>query len=514
MTSRTVRSPDGRARSIAGWAIGGLVVWLLLLTWALGIGRYGGPDEPAHITRAAAVADGQVRGAPATGMAGGFRVVSVPSPLASGDPSCYRHDPTVPATCSDAADTIGRSSVATSAGINPPLYYALVGFPVRWLGQADDTTWYRLVAVFWNALVLLLVVWRASRRRAGRAHVVSTLAVVAAVTPAAWFLFGVVNPNGLEVALALLAWVSLPSCRDAASRTAACWWVAGPAAIAIAIRPISVVWVAALAAVFLARTRWTYGWAWRHRVVLVAPIAAAGVAVAAWNAWIGLEFDDPRTADHGGRLDVLRSSLGGIPSTLREMVGSAGWLEYSMPAASQLVWWIGALAVVVTAWRQRDAGMRGSLVGWATVLTLGPVVFEVVAADRVGLIWQGRYSIPTTMAVAASAVAIVDRRDTPWARLDRRTIVAAAAVVALAELAAYWTTLHRSTVGTAGSWWFVAATDARWDPLVPPLALLAVHAAVLATAVLATAVLATAVDPVAAGPVTRTWSRVDEAQTT
>src|SRR5204863_448953 len=81
-------------------------------------------------------------------------------PLASGDPSCYRHDSTLPATCagertrSDGGSLPGTVSVATSSGINPPLYYALVGVPVRWLGHAADSTWYRLVATGWNALVL------------------------------------------------------------------------------------------------------------------------------------------------------------------------------------------------------------------------------------------------------------------------------------------------------------------------------------------------------------------------
>ena len=39
-----------------------VVAFGLLLTWSLGIGRYGGPDEPAHVLRAASVAAGELVG--------------------------------------------------------------------------------------------------------------------------------------------------------------------------------------------------------------------------------------------------------------------------------------------------------------------------------------------------------------------------------------------------------------------------------------------------------------------
>ena len=57
------------------------LVWLSALTafaiigctWAFAIARYGGPDEPAHIIRSAAVAHGDLVGQPVAGLEPGYR---------------------------------------------------------------------------------------------------------------------------------------------------------------------------------------------------------------------------------------------------------------------------------------------------------------------------------------------------------------------------------------------------------------------------------------------------------
>jgi hypothetical protein len=102
----------------------------------------------------------------------------------------------------------------------------------------------------------------------------------------------------------------------------------------------------------------------------------------------------------------------------------------------------------------------------------------VAVADRVGLIWQGRYSIATLMGLVTFALASADH-------VGRSVLWRLAVVTSLGELAAYWLTVRRFTVGDRGSWWFDAAASGRWDPPVEPLALLAVHAGVLAAALAA-----------------------------
>ncbi|HEY4333785.1 MAG TPA: hypothetical protein VGM78_14490, partial [Ilumatobacteraceae bacterium] len=94
-----------------------------------------------------------------------------------------------------------------------------------------------------------------------------------------------------------------------------------------------------------------------------------------------------------------------------------------------------------------------------------PIVFELVLADRVGYIWQGRYSIPAAMGLVTLAIGA-----------SRRLGAAFVAAAAVAEVATLWATLRRYTVGTYGSWLFRGAT---WHPLLAPFALLAINAALV-----------------------------------
>ncbi|MBI5090179.1 MAG: DUF2142 domain-containing protein, partial [Actinobacteria bacterium] len=183
--------------ALAAFAVRFALVLLLLLTWALGTGRYGGPDEPAHVLRSFAAAHGDLTGGPADPLPAGYRIVSVPERLASGDPACYRLDARRTSACAAASGGDERVRVATSAGLTPPLYHLAVGAHVRLVGDPAATAWYRAMAALVHAVVVALAVHRAARRG-------TLVACIAAMTPATWFVLGVVNPSSLEVALALL----------------------------------------------------------------------------------------------------------------------------------------------------------------------------------------------------------------------------------------------------------------------------------------------------------------------
>ena len=164
-------------------------------TWAFAIARYGGPDEPAHVIRAAAVAQGDLLGKPVDGFEEGYRQVTVPGALASGDPACFRHDETIDASCAVATSSATDVAVATSAGTAPPWYYAIVGrrrpraCPMA--PACRHTGW---STVLLCAAVLGYALAR-SRRFCGAGW------LLAALTPSAWFLFGVVGTSGVEIAL-------------------------------------------------------------------------------------------------------------------------------------------------------------------------------------------------------------------------------------------------------------------------------------------------------------------------
>lgn len=450
---------------------------LLVATWAMAVGRYGGPDEPAHVVRAAAVASGDWTGTPDDRFAPGYRVVEVPASLATGDPSCYRHDPTVPARCAADRDVPGRVRVASAAGINPPWYYAVVGLPVAGLGAEGSALAHRLVAGALHLLIGAAVVARA--RPFGRRAVVSC----AMVTPAAWFLLGVVNPQTSELLLSMLVWVGVarilappevatPPVSGSRPGSELCWVVL-PLAAAVLIRPIAVMVAATVAAVLVAgdpaRAR-AAARSWRTLVRVVGPVAAAIAAGVVWDRVADASWTDPRTAEDVGPVAAVGRAIGGVPSTAVELVASLGWLEYSVGLVVGVAAAATAAVTVVTAIRGDRRMRRLAGVVAVAILTL-PVLFEVAAHRRIGFIWQGRYSLPV---VAGFLVVVLAARWEPSRRLLRTVVTLVGAV----EIATFVIVLRRSTVGIDGPWSMTG--PGAWSPLVHPWILVGANLAALA----------------------------------
>jgi hypothetical protein len=452
-----------------------VLAWLAVgITWAASIGRYGGPDEPAHVLRAYAVAHGDVDGDRVSDLPSGYRGVTVPRTLGTGDPTCYRHDATLPSTCSvPTPPHEGTVYVATSAGVAPPLYYALVGLPARVLGVADDPLAYRFVALAWVAVVLAFAAVRA--RALGRA----ALTMLVLVPPSAWFLLGVVNPNSLEIALCALAWVGVARVRRSGTTTAAdIAWIGVPLGVAVAMRPIALVAAVAVVSVLVVdpRTRPT----WRGAALLAMPAVIGGVSVLAWQRVIGWDGTDPRTAVTGSLWRALRDSVGGLGRTAGELIGTTGWLEVSLPVPVKVAW-LALLAAVLARTRAarsvrvraRTAATaraeRGAWAVWGLVLVGTPVAFETVFSSSIGPIWQGRYSVPVFIGLGAL---VASRGGTRWR--DLRLLVVAALAV---ECASFVVTVRRYSVGIGGSWWLHdAAPTSRW---LTPQAWVLVHLAVV-----------------------------------
>ncbi|HEX3089034.1 MAG TPA: DUF2142 domain-containing protein, partial [Ilumatobacteraceae bacterium] len=423
-------------------------------TWAFAIGRYGGPDEPAHIIRAAAVAQGDLLGKPVAGFEQGYRQVTVPAPLGSGDPSCFRHDETIPASC--AAITAGDSpvAVATSAGTAPPWYYAIVGVVARIFSDGRGVSAYRMVSVLLCAIVLGYAFARC-RRVAGAGW------LLAALTPSAWFLFGVVGTSGIEIALITLAVVeAIDRFHSPAPRTASLWRVMAPLSVCLLLRPAALIDIAVVALVLYPTvprplTR-------RCVAILTLPLAAVFVATVAWSRWTGLVVDDTRTADSDPLWSAVRRSIDGIPTTAHQAVGALGWNEFFAPPVVQLVWIAGLVFAIY--WVVTQGRDRWWHVKWIVAAIVLPTVLEVVLHRRIGEIWQGRYSIPFAMAGVLYAATTVS----PPRRVMRGMI----AVAALAEVVTLWHTLRRYMVGLDGS---LTLQHAAWQPPLNPWLLLTIN---------------------------------------
>ena len=460
----------------SGVAVGAATAVLVLLvsaSWSAVIGRYGGPDEPAHVLRSFAVAHGDLLGEPVDELPPGYRAVEVPASLGTGDPACYRFDPTVTSTCAEARPG-GDVRVATSAGTYPPVYYAMVGLPARVFGVSDDPFALRLVAAAWIAVGCALVAHRV--RSPARAL------LVAVVPPSCWFLWGVVNPNALEVVLIALAAASVRPRHE--RRRADDWWVAAPLVLCVAMRPVSVIWATGLLlmAELDPRTRADA----RGRLVRWAAPAVGAATVLVWNAWSEFHLDDRRTASDDGVVEAAIGSIGGLPRTGAELVASLGWLEHWAPWVAIVAWVAAIVAVLadVTIGARRRPGRDDRLVRaprwapWAVVAVMAivvPVAFETILASRIGPVWQGRYSLPVLAIAAVWALAHVD------APIRRRTVRAVWLLAAVVSVSTFWWSARRYSVGTDGSWWFDGAEPT--SRVFGPGTWVVVHVALVATAV-------------------------------
>ena len=427
-------------------------------TWALSVARYGGPDEPAHVIRAAGAAHGDLVGTPVAGFEPGYRQVTVSASLASGDPACFRHDEAITAACAIATRSTADVAVATSAGTAPPWYYVIVGVAARVLSSGNDVVGYRMAALLMCAVILGFALARSHRN--GR-----SAWLLVALTPSAWFLLGVVGTSGIEIALVALALVEAVNRFHDPPRSVSIDRVTIPLAACLLLRPAALIDLVVVALVLVPTLPRPMHKKQMVRIAL--PFAMVVVATIAWSRWSAFVVSDRRTADADSLTTALRRSLRGIPTTVHQAIGALGWNEFYAPIAAQFAW-VATLGVAGywIAKRSSDRWWHGRWIVAALVL---PTIFELAIHTRIGEVWQGRYSIPFAMA----GVLYAARSTTPARSVLRALVVAASC----AEVLTLWHTLRRFMVGLDGS---LTLRHATWEPPLNPWLLLAVNAASIA----------------------------------
>ena len=380
----------------------------------LGTPRNAGPDEPAHVVRAAGLVRGEVFGTgldelsaaelaeldggaadianadPSNSSLGLFDVpawVRGPSEEcfamtgATGDAANYGVFPASCARHMPPADTL--SSAATY-----PVWSHLLPGAATLLVHNDGALW---LARLFHGLVPLLLVAAALTRLLTAARIAAASAVLVALTPMTLFMFAVVNPSGVAIAGALALWVALD---DVLARRAAPDWLL-PAAFAALVLPRDdgVLWAALIVGVLLAVHRTAPLAAWRLLSLPARAVVAATTAASAlWALLAGGELvpvDRPATGIEFAEIVVQRTGR-----HLREAIGVLGWLDTELPESVLYLWCLAAGLVVMIALAARQ--QRRAL-GAAAALGLGIVagwVLEIVQGRTAGLFWQGRYALP------------------------------------------------------------------------------------------------------------------------
>lgn len=467
-------APRRRSLLVFGLAWAGLS--LLAMLWALATPIGAAPDEPAHLIKAASVVRGQLIGA--TGDYG--QVVQVPSYIAyTHAQTCFAFDGEITADCASAVegDPAAIVDASTTAGLYNPLYYVIVGWPS--LIAADDSGIVAMRIVSGIVVSAFLAVGFALLSR-WRRPLFPVLGYLAAVTPMVLFLAGTVNPNSLEIAATLAAFVAvLTVVRGTATGTGSDTGWALPvivlvsAGVAANMRGLSLLWLAiALLAPFglvgldrvreLVRARWV--------IIALAGTAVAAIAALIWllsSNSLGSAIDAPEAVTNAP--GVGTHPLLGFAWTLsssflyaQEFVGLFGWLDTPAPSAVYFIWSVlaggGLLAAFVVL---RGRALLVTIALCACVVLL-PAVLAAVYITEGGIVWQGRYILPLfvclMVAVGAGLADALELGPSTARRLTWFVVVAWAA----AQWLSFAWTLKRYTSGLDSGW--LELLSPSWQP--------------------------------------------------
>lgn len=477
-----------------------LLLVVLGSVWALAIPRFAGPDEAAHIVKAAGVVRGQIVGATpddadrarleqdqqrraAEGFAplprlSSLTVVDAPASLASGGEyrACFARRQTVtPADCPGLSGATELVPAWTWQGTNPPWVHAVLGLPTLVDETARAVWWMRGLGVLMVA-GLLTAAAAALRRVGGLAPV----GLLVAFTPSVAFLTGVATPNGVEVAAGVGVFAGLVALWRA-PEWAPARHITGVAAVALALaRPIGPVLLAAAVVAVVAwggspRQLGRLGRGW-----LVGIAAALAVAVG-WILWAG-SLGAGRNTNPGtdaGLGEVVGGTLSQLGLYLHQAVGVFDADRAAFLPLPVAVAWGVALVVLVVAVRR---GWRENLAVAALAVVaalLLPVVMEALSAEDAANWWRGRYQLPLLVGVALLAAVGRDR----WQAVVRAVV---AGIFVVGQVVALWTVLRRYGAGGDAPVWFFG--DVRWQTPLPSWLLLVLGAlAVVGFAVLTVA---------------------------
>ncbi|RGD60140.1 DUF2142 domain-containing protein [Kitasatospora xanthocidica] len=457
------------------WAVAFAILFALSASWSLATPIGGSPDEPAHLIRAGAVARGQVNGeevmTPHTvgGIKSYWAESGVVLPRIYEDVaethSCYAFKPWQSADCAPALkQRSGTAEVTTSAGRYHPAYYFAVGWPSLLLPGKTAFYLMRLIsAAICAALVASAVVSAAEWRRRS----LGILGVVAAATPMSLFMFGVVNPSGPEIAAGILVWsaaVALLMNPDPQLLSRRVARLGIGATVLISIRPLGVIWCsgAVFFALLLLGRRDVLGSILRHRATWVwgaLTAVSAGVAL----VWSSTHPDHSVINAPSGftPLSAARQTFDNGLLYMKQMIGYFGWLDAEPPAVTLLLWC--GVAVLLSLLALCYARLRDSLavLGILAGIVVIPLVAQAMQAQKVGMIWQGRYLLPFAVGLPIVCAAICHERLPQGGFAWRRLMVLCSAVLALADFAAFVWALRRMAVGTGGSFFI---SPAHWAP--------------------------------------------------
>ena len=350
-----------------------LLVFPLMVVWAVTNPMFASPDEPAHMVRAQGIVRGQFDGP--------YKVDGIPVD----DIKCLAFHPEVSADCMTLEWAEAPTFEDSTATNYPPLFHFLAGLPSLFVhgltGAYVMRLWLALICSSLLALAGAILFVRYPSR-------FMFLGWALSVTPMVLFLSATVNPSGLAVALGAVVWASGMVLADPGRDTDKRWLkrVLLTSALAfLLVRRDSLLWLGAIGGSLVALSPDLLRLAWLRRK---AAVGVAAVGVVAGVLWVAPSWSVLSAGNNG------RNRWASIPNDtytyVKQAVGWFGWLD--TPLSDPVM--VTALVVLGTFLLLGLAASVGAVT--RALAVVGTLVFLIplVFAEFRYPYFQGRYYLP------------------------------------------------------------------------------------------------------------------------
>ncbi len=390
--------------------------------WAFAAPFDGPADEVQHVIRAAGVASfdpGQIFAKPivvpdAFGRPGIGAAQRVPIGM-DAHATCFGNHPDVSAECAKGLHGGPIGEVTTSAGRYNPIYYMLVGVPLRAAPNWGGLVVARLIS---SALCAALLAWAFVCLLRWSRFGLMAAGMLGAATPMLAHLAGAVNPNAPEIAAGILLFsagiplfLSPPSEKKRSLITA----VGVASVILLTLRSAGPGWLAfgLLALLVPMRRTWLREW-WRMRLVKlwVGGVVLAAVLSLAWiigMKTVQLISPAPGTWNYTPS-NATVIYINSWWSYIRGMIGVAGWFDTNMWAPFYMVWFALVASLIVFACMVGDWVLRWRFVAFFLGVVVFPGYAQVSEVNMTGFITGGRYMLPLAVGMPLLGAYVLERK--------------------------------------------------------------------------------------------------------
>jgi hypothetical protein len=455
------------------------VFFISFSAWSFADPLVTAPDEQAHIIRAYALDHGQIGSdVPEKNY---LVKVSVPKSINFTKlyPVCFQFEALNPASCAPKWDESNQVvETTTYVGHYPPFYYSIVGIG-SYVGSGRTAIYaMRLISSLLNALMISLGLYALSKWSKRRFTYLGYLLVT---TPVVYLLGSSVNPSGFEISTSILFW-TLIAIIGFEHRTdpppGLIKLLAFASLVFSLIRGLSLLWVAigACSLVALIKPTEVLRLLKERRDIQIATfsVGASGFLAALWIFTQGTLNISPIGAPvppESSSFTILNLVLHRVHGWLNQSVGILGWLNIPLPRLLYDVWillFIGAVVAGIYYANKKEKIVLATV----AMLSIGfPIALVFHEAKRLGVVWQGRDSMPLLVGAIILGTALC----TTVLR-EKGIFVVGGIIFCLTffQLFAFWQNLRVYTVGRAGDRFFFIHTTS-WSPPIPSFLLVGIY---------------------------------------